>query len=95
MGVSQEEYGASDCGFRPFSFWYKTKNLNCGPEHKVSIQEVEQGFPQPKLEMRTWVNVHPSFLSPSGVCGKPVMSASTVLGLGGAMVQKTDIVTVR
>lgn len=46
---------------------------------------------KPKLEMKTWVNIHLSFLPPSGVCGKPV-SASTVLGVGGGMTRKTDTV---
>lgn len=47
---------------------------------------------KPKLEMKTWVNIQLSFLPPSGVCGKPVSSASTVLGVGGAMARKTDTV---
>lgn len=42
---------------------------------------------QPKLEKK-------AFLSSSGVCGKPVMSASTVLGTGGTMVSKTETVAV-
>ena len=35
-----------------------------------------------------------SFLSSSGVCRRPVTSASTMLGAGGAMVSKTETVAI-
>lgn len=88
--MSGQECGTCGCGFRLFVSQYKIeKFLTVGQNMRLVFRVWKCDSPA-QLRNGNLGGWPLSVLSPSGVWGRPVQSASTVLGAGGAMVSRTE-----